>query len=108
MYGYSTLGEHWKLKIKTYCEKIIKKLWFLKNIIFVKTDYVFLKKKHSMVIFQRKNILWLFFKAKKQNLNFPILYKKSISGFFNLHKQNLFFFIYRNKQDMIFFRLVLF
>ena len=48
---------------------------------------LFLRKKHSMVIFQRKkNILWLFLfgyfsKKKKQNINFPILYKKSISGF---------------------------
>ena len=41
--------------MKTYDEKIMKKLWFLKN------NFC---EKHSMVIFQRKNILWLFFKEK--------------------------------------------
>ena len=70
VYGYSTLGEHWKLEIKTYCEKIIKKLWFLKNIIFVKTDYVFLKKKHSMVIFQRKKHIMVIFQRKKTESEF--------------------------------------
>ena len=96
---------HWKLKMFSYYEKIMKKLWFLKNIIFVKTGYVFLKKKHSMVIFQRKKTYGYFSKKKKTEYEFSYsLLKKPYQFFFILHKQNLFLSteINRIKQDMVF------
>ena len=75
----------------------MKKLWFLKNIIFVKPDYVFFNRK--------KNIVWLFFKEKEQNLNFPILYKKTILGFFLIPITRICFFLSTEVNRIWFFQI---